>query len=153
MKAQFKLLFAVAGLIALVPAMQAQSAKSTRSSSFSYDASEEVTVCGSVTGVLAKAGAGMMNGSHLLIASPSGATDVSLGPYGLVGKGALSVQLGFQVKAAGVMKTFDGKPVLLARTVAFGDLVYRIRTDHGVALSPTARERVENASTENGGVR
>jgi len=153
MRPQFKQLCALAGLLALVPLMQAQSAKSAQSSFFSYDISEEVTVRGRVTGVLNKAALGLMNGSHLLIASPSGATDVSLGPYGLVGKGALSVQLGSQVEIIGVMKTFGGRPVLLARRVTFGDRIYRIRTEHGIALSPMAKERVENASAENGGVR
>jgi hypothetical protein len=153
MKPQLKLLCALAGLLALVPAIQAQSAKSTRSSSFSYDVSEEVSVSGSVTGVLTRAGTGMVNGSHLLIATPAGTMDVSLGPYGLVGKGALSAQLGSPVEITGVMKMFGGKPVLLARTVTFEDRMYRIRTEHGVALSPMARERAENASAENGGAR
>ncbi len=153
MKPQFNLLCALAALLALVPAMRAQSAKVTQSSSFSNDVSAEVTFSGSVTGVLNKAATGMMNGSHLLIMSPSGAMDISLGPYALIGKGALSVQLGSKIKITGVTKTFDGRPVLLARTVTFGDRIYTIRTEHGVALSPMARERVENASAEDGGAR
>lgn len=138
-------------LVALLPSIQAQTAKSPQSYPFYYDISDEVTLSGAVTGVLAKAPAGMMNGSHLLVATPSGAVDASLGAYGLIGKGALSVKLGEQVAVTGVMKSLNGKPVFMARTVTAEGKVYPIRNERGIAMSPLARERARSGMAHNGG--
>lgn len=138
-------------LIALLQSVRGQTAESPTQFPFRYDVSEEVTVRGSVTGVLSKATAGMMNGSHLLIATNSGSIDVSLGAYGLVGKDALAVKLGDQVEVRGVMKALQGKPVLMARTVTAREEIYLIRNKCGIAMSPQARERARNASAATGG--
>lgn len=153
MKSLIRKLSAVSGffLLALLPSIQGQTAKSSANFPFRYDISEEVTVSGSVTGVLTKASKGMMNGSHLLIATPSGSMDVSLGAYGLTGKNAVAVKLGERVEVTGVMKTLNGKPVLMARTVTARDQVYPIRNEHGVAMSPQARERARSVSALDGG--
>jgi hypothetical protein len=155
MKSLIRKLSAVCGffLIALLPSMQSQAATSTSSFPFRYDTSEEVTVRGSVTAVLTKAPKGMMNGSHLLLATLSGPIDVSLGAYALIGKDALTVRLGEQVEVIGVMKTLNTKSVLMARTVTAGDHVYPIRSEHGIAMSTQARERARRASAPDGGAR
>lgn len=152
MKSLIRKLSAVCGffLIALLSGMQGQIIRS-QSLPFRYDVSEEVTVRGSVTGVLTKAAKGMMNGSHLLLATPSGSLDVSLGAYGLIGEDALAVKLGEQVEVIGVMKTLNTRSVLMARTVTAGDRVYPIRNQHGIAMSPQARERARRASVPDGG--
>ena len=140
-------------LVPLYPSIQAQTAtaKNSQAYPYYYDISEEVTVNGAVTGVLTKASAGMMNGSHLLVATPSGPVDVSLGAYGLLGKGALAVKLGEQVAVTGVMKSSKNKPVFMARTVRVGDQVYPIRNERGIPMSPQARERARSGSAQNGG--
>jgi hypothetical protein len=138
-------------LVALLPSIQAQTARSSQSYPFRYDISEEITLSGTVTGVLTKAPAGMMNGSHLLIATPSGPIDVSLGGYGLIGKGALSVHLGEQVKVTGVTKALNSKPIFIARTVTAGGQVYPIRNERGIAMSPQAREHARSGIAQNGG--
>lgn len=155
MKLEIRKLSAVCGffLIALMPSMQSQTAKGSTDFPFRYDISEEVTISGSVTGVFTKAPKGMMNGSHLLIATPSGSIDVSLGAYGLIGKDALAVKLGEQVEIVGVMKTLKNRPVLMARTVTAGDQAYLIRNTHGVAMSPQARERARSVTIPDGGAR
>lgn len=157
MKLEFRKLGALCGsfLIALLPGLQAQAAKSSQSYPFRYDASEETTVSGSVTAVLTKGTKGMMNGSHLLMATPAGSLDVSLGAYGLIGKDALAVRLGEQIEVVGVMKTLNNRPVFMARTVTAGDQVYPLRSAHGIAMSPQARERAGTSglTAPNGGTR
>jgi hypothetical protein len=106
-----------------------------------YDVAREVTINGTVSAVLTKPVAGMIWGPHLLLATTSGQVDASLGRWGLQGKGALSVTVGQQVELTGVMKTLNGREVLLARTVKAGGKVYTMRNEHGIPVSPQARER------------
>jgi hypothetical protein len=108
---------------------------------FGYDASQEVTLNGTVSSVLAKPSSGMVIGSHLLLATPSGPVDASLGRFGLNGKGAISVIAGQQIEVTGVMKTIKDRQVFLARTIKVGDEVYTVRNKHGFPVSPQARER------------
>jgi len=85
----------------------------------------------------------MIPGSHLLLATASGLVDASLGRFGLRGKGGLSVAAGQVVEVTGVMRTIKDKPVFMTRTVKVGDQVYTIRNEHGVPVSPQARERAQ----------
>jgi hypothetical protein len=138
--------------ISLLPLVQAQTAAvGTRTAGpFSYDVSQEVTLNGTVSSVLTKPSAGMIMGSHLLLATPSGPVDASLGRFGLQGKGAVSVAAGQQVEVTGVMKTLKDKQVFLVRTVKVGGEVYTIRNEHGFPVSPQARERASGKTTQRG---
>jgi hypothetical protein len=80
-------------------------------------------------------------GSHLLLTTVSGPVDASLGRWGLLGRDALSVTPGQQVEVTGVMKTLKNKKVFVARIVKIGDKIYSMRNEHGIPLSPQARER------------
>ncbi len=129
-------------LSSLSPVLAQTTAGATTSAApFSYNVTEEVTLAGTVSSVLIKAGPGMIVGSHLLLATPSGPVDASLGRFGLRGYGAVSVAAGQQIEATGVMKTIKDKAVFLVRTVKVGGEVYAVRNKHGVLLSPQARER------------
>jgi len=86
-------------------------------------------------------------GSHILLSTPTGPVDASLGGFALLGKGAVPVAAGQQVEVTGVMKTIKDKQVFLTRTVKVGGEVYTIRNEHGFALSPQARERAGRKST------
>jgi len=108
---------------------------------FSYDSSKEVTVTGTVSKVLGQASPGMVPGAHLLLATPSGSLDVSLGTFALRGEGALSVEPGQQVQVTGVPKTHRGGQFFLARTMTVGNQAFAIRNEHGVIVSPQARIR------------
>jgi len=132
-------------LLSLVPPALAQTAEKN-AGPFSYDASKEVTLNGTVLGVLTKPSPGMMMGSHLLLATPSGPVDASLGRFGLLGKGALSVAAGQQVEVTGVMNTIKDHQVFLARTVKVGGQVYTIRNEHGFPVPPQARERADQTA-------
>jgi hypothetical protein len=130
-------------LVSSLSLAQAQTtASASRSAApFAYSVTEEVTLAGTVSSVLTEAGPGMIVGSHLLLATPSGPVDASLGRFGLRGYGAVSVAAGQQIEATGVMKTIKDKAVFLVRTVKVGGEVYAVRNKHGVLLSPQARER------------
>jgi hypothetical protein len=143
---------AFVSLIALQSPVQAQTAAGEAQTTettkvagpFGYDASREVTLSGTVSSVLAKPSKGMIMGSHLLLATPSGPVDASVGRFGLRGKGSLSVTAGQQVEITGVMKTIKDRQVFLARTIKVGDEVYAVRNKHGFPVSPQARERASH---------
>jgi len=130
-------------LISSPSPVQAQTTANVAKSAapFHYDIAEEVALTGTVSSVLTKAAPGMIAGSHVLLATASGTVDASLGRFGLRGGGAVSIATGQQIEAIGVMKVIEHKPVLLVRTVKAGGNVYTIRNEHGVLLSPQARER------------
>ena len=114
-----------------------------------YDLAQEVVLNGTVSSVLTKPSAAMLAGSHIFLSTLSGPVDTSLGLFGLQGKGALSVAAGQQVEVTGVMKTFKGKQVLLARSVKVEGHLYAIRNEHGIPVTPQARERAnQNAHNQ-----
>jgi len=128
--------------------VQAQAADDKRP--FSYDVAKEVTLTGTVSGVLAKPSAGMIMGSHLLLATSDGVVDASLARFGLRGKDAVSFARGQQIELTGVMKTIKDKQVFLVRTVKADGHVYIIRNEHGFPVSPQARERASRKTAGEG---
>ncbi len=146
MKHPFAELYALSllSLISLLPLAQAQTTTTVETRTtvpFSYDASEEVTLNGVVSSVLTKPCPGMIVGSHLLLATASGPVDASLGRFGLLGAGAVSVAAGQQIEVTGVMKMIKDKQVFMVRTVRVGGEVYPIRNEYGFPVSPQARQR------------
>ena len=144
--------FLISSLISSPSPVQAQTTAGTAKSAtpFNYDITDEVTFAATVSSVLTQAAPEMIVGSHLLLATPSGPVDASLGRFGLQGYGAVSVAAGQQIEATGVMKTIKDKPVLLVRIVKVGGKVYTIRNEHGVLLSPQARERADQKASQKG---
>jgi hypothetical protein len=131
---------AVLSLISYLTPVQAQTS-AIAAGPFGYDASKEVTLNGTVSTVLMGPSAGMIPGSHLVLATLSGPVDASLGIFGLRGKGAVTVAAGQQIEVTGVMSTIKGKQVFLVRTVKLGGAVYTIRNEHGFPVPPQARMR------------
>jgi hypothetical protein len=125
-------------------------ARPAASGPFSYDATKETTLNGTISSVITKPTTGMIMGSHLLLATSSGTVDASLGRFAMTGKGAVSVSEGQHVAMTGVMKTINDKQVFLARTVTAGDHVYTIRNEHGLAMTPQARERLSQQAAPKG---
>lgn len=140
-------IFALLSLISLLPSALAQTAE-VDAAPFSYDTSKEVTLNGTVLSVLAKPSPGMIMGSHLLLTTPSGPMDASLGTFGLRGKGALSVAAGQLAEVTGVLKIVKGTQVFLARTVKVGGHVYTMRSEHGFPVSPLSRERTDGKTAQ-----
>jgi hypothetical protein len=142
----------VAGLVvffasaALATLLVAQSAAAPHP--FRYEVANESTISGVVASVLVKPASGMIFGSHLLLTTASGSVDVSLGRFGLQGKNALAVTAGQQVEVTGELKTIKDQKVFLARSVKVGAETYTIRNEHGIEISPQAREpRSEKGSS------
>ena len=134
--------------ISLAPLSHTQTrVAQSKAGPMNYDPSEEVTISGTVNEALLTSTSGMLAGSHLLLTTLSGQVDVSLGTFGLQGKGALSVAPGQQIQVTGVIKIFNSTPVLLARSVKAGDAVYAIRNEHGIPVTPHARSRANQEST------
>jgi len=106
-----------------------------------YDVSKEVTLSGTVSSVLHNPAPGMIWGSHLIVETVSGRLDASLGRFGLEGKGALSVTPGQQIELTGVMKTVRDQKVFVVRSVKANGKTYTMRNEHGIEVSPQARER------------
>jgi DNA/RNA endonuclease YhcR with UshA esterase domain len=142
----------LAALFLMAIPVHAQTAAATANSTrpLSYNISEEVTLKGTVSSVQDKPAKGMMMGSHLLLQTPAGTVDASLGMFGLRGKGALSVSEGQQVEVTGVMKTIRSQQVFLARTVKANGQTFVIRNEHGFPVSPQARERASQNAKQNG---
>jgi len=140
-------------LVSLFLPARAQTAATAAKSAgpLTYDITREITLGGTVTSLLPKAPTGMISGSHLLLTTSAGTIDISLGAFGLKGKGALSVDLGQHIEVVGVMKNVTDKQILLARTVKAGARVYLIRNEHGIPVPPQARERAgkNNAQDRN----
>ena len=135
------LLFAVSGMKSAAQT----TAPEQKTPPVSYDASQEVTLNGTVSAVFGTAPSGLLAGSHVMLTTLSGPVDVSLGAFGLMGKGAVSVMPGQQIQITGVMRAFHGNPVFLARTVKSGDSVYAIRNEHGIPVTPLARQRASQS--------
>jgi hypothetical protein len=139
----------LAGLLFAVVAVPLGAQPAPETQKF-YDITQEVTLKGTVSGVLVKAFAGMIMGSHLLLETASGPVDASLGRFGLQGKGALSVAAGEEVEVTGVMKTLGDKQVFVTRTVKAGGQVYTMRNEHGIPVSPQTRERASQKAAQKG---
>jgi len=112
-------------------------------------ADAEVTLTGTVQSVLVKGAPGMIVGSHLLLATPNGTVDASLGRFALQGEGAVSVATGQQIEAIGVMKRIKDKAVFLVRSMKVGGDVFTIRNKHGFPVSPQARKRASQTTGGN----
>lgn len=112
-------------------------------------ADAEVTLTGTVQSVLVKGAPGMIVGSHLLLATPNGTVDASLGRFALQGEGAVSVAAGQQIEATGVMKRIKDKAVFLVRSMKVGGDVFTIRNKHGFPVSPQARKRANQKTGGN----
>ena len=130
----------LAGLLLAIPAvpLSAQQAPQSRTS---RELPEEITLSGTVSSVLARSAPGMVVGPHLLLTTPSGEVDASLGRFGGQGKGALSVAPGQQIEMTGFMRTLHDKQVFLVRTAKVGGRVYILRNERGISLPPQARLR------------
>jgi len=133
----------LAGALCAEALCQAREAptKSSNVESLAYDPAGEVTLNGTVASLIPQGSAGTIAGAHLLLTTLSGALDVSLGRFSLIGKGALSIAAGQQAEITGVMKTFGGKPIFLARSLRVGDRDYAIKNEHGLPITPQARNR------------
>jgi hypothetical protein len=143
---------ALLALFSIAAPAQAQTTAATRAvHSPRYDASKEITLNATVTSVVEKASAGMVAGSHLMLATHSGVIDASLGSFALRGKDALSFTSGKQVKVTGANMTMRDKEVFVVRTVQMDGHVYNIRNERGFAFKNPGRNTAATRTQTKGG--
>jgi hypothetical protein len=119
-----------------------------------YEASKEVTVEGTIQGVVSKNGApGSMLGTHLMVSTSKGTIDAHIGSFVLRGSHAYSPVVGQSVKLVGVPATVNHKNVFLTRTIETGNRSIDVRTSRGFLIVPGTKGRIAKTSTSMGGAR
>ena len=124
-------------------------AKKVVTPSYRYDAAKEITVKGTISSVVAKPGAGMLPGKHLMLATADGSVDAHIGTYAGRDKRLDSLAEGQTVSAVGVKMTMHGKEVFIVRTIQEGDNTYTVRNTRGFFIGPPA-PRYRATSTKEG---
>ncbi|HXN97801.1 MAG TPA: hypothetical protein VN881_01935 [Candidatus Acidoferrales bacterium] len=156
MKWRFPVLGALAALalcLFAVPNYAQTSAVTTKSAvPHKYDITQEVTLTGTVSSVI-KAPTRemkMVPGSHLMLATPSGRLDATLGKYAMRNAGVSSITAGQQVQVTGVNTTVKGQQVFVTRLVQVNGHTYKVRNEHGVAVAPVSGKSNRSAYTNGG---
>jgi DNA/RNA endonuclease YhcR with UshA esterase domain len=73
-------------------------------------------------------------GSHITLKHAGGTIEVHLGPAKFLKQYEVVINKGSQVQIEGAMTTIDGKPGMLAKTVADGNVTYAFRDAQGKPL-------------------
>jgi hypothetical protein len=123
--------------------------KVTITPGFRYDVSKEITLKGTISSVVAKPGAGMLPGKHLMLATSSGTVDAHIGSYAGRDKRLDSLAEGQAVSAVGMKITIHGKEVFIVRTIQSGDDTYTVRNTKGFFSGlPAPRYRATSSTKE-----
>ncbi len=115
-----------------------------------YEVSKEVTMEGTIQGVVRKPTPGSMLGAHLLVSTSKGTIDAHIGDFVLRGSHAYSPAAGQSVKIVGVMATVNHKNVFLTRTIETGQRSIQVRSGRGFLIVPGAKGRIVKSSTTGG---
>lgn len=147
----------IAALLALAPVITAQNVSHPSPLprravvAPAYDLRNEVAVQGAIQGIVRQPTSGLMAGGHLMLATPQGTLDVQVGKFLLRGKSAVSFTADEQVRAVGMMSTFHGRPVLLARLLQISGGTIQIRNEHGIEISFAGRKAMAGQGSSAGG--
>ena len=147
----------IVALLAFAPVIAAQNVSHQSSLprraavASAYNLHNEVVVQGVIQNVVRKPTAGLMLGGHLMVAAPQGTVDVQIGKFLLRGRDAVSFSAGEQVRAVGMMSTFDGRAVLLARLVQSSGRTIQVRNQNGIEISPGLSKRLAPQASDAGG--
>ena len=118
-------------IITIQPSAQtAADSRAHRPLSLGYDNAHEITLNGTVQGVVTKRVAGSPIGTHLLVAGPEGIVDAHLGAF-LTKDTQEALHAGLPVQIVGAMQDLNGKDYLLARQVIFGGRMVTVRSENG----------------------
>jgi hypothetical protein len=124
--------------------------KITVTPKFAYDASKEVTVKGTISSVVAKPGAGMLAGKHLMLSTANGSLDAHIGTYAGRDKRLDSLSEGQAISAVGEKMTMHGKEVFIVRTIQAGETTYTVRNTKGFFVGPPASRYRATSSVKEG---
>ncbi len=126
--------------------------KITVTPKYQYDVSKEVTMKGTISNVVKKPGAGMLQGEHLMLATSGGAIDAHVGSYAGRDKGLDSLAAGQTVSAVGVKMNVKGKEVFIVRTIEADGKTFTVRNQRGFFVGPPS-PRYHATSSNKGGLR
>jgi hypothetical protein len=153
MEEQMKKLLGGLGLLTLMavsvftgPSQAATATKRiTVTPKHTYDVSKEVTLTGTISDVVKKPKAGMLLGTHLMLATSKGPVDAHIGTYAGRDKRLDTVKEGESIKAVGMMtKTKEGE-VFIVRTVEMGSETLTVRNTNGFFVGPASPRAKTNS--------
>ncbi len=127
-----------AGLIGLltianVPLFSQPADTRTEAAVVAYDRTHEITVSGTIQGVVAKPESGSPSGLHLLVNGSEGTFDAALGPY-MAKETREALRAGAAVQIVGAIEKVHGRQYLLARQVSFDGRTVTVRNLNGALL-------------------
>jgi hypothetical protein len=117
-----------------------------------WDASNSNTPDVTVTAIIEQAvadHAGGPGGSQLLLATPQGPLNVSVGPY-LTKRAHQALSVGKQVRVTGKVENANGQTYLLAKQLFIDGQQIMIRNDHGSLVRTRQHARTYSQSLQNG---
>ena len=116
--------------------------------------SSDITVAGTIQQVSSEHTPGSLPGLHLLMTSPQGTLDSSIGPF-LAESVKATLSSGQQIQVVGFMESINGHSYLVARQLIAGGHQIPIRNEHGSlvhAQSPPGNRSLHTRSTLDGGI-
>jgi hypothetical protein len=132
-----------------------QTSAAVAASNVKHDATSEITVAGSIQQVSSEHKLGSPSGLHLLLNSPGGVLDASVGPY-LSEDVRQALSAGQQVQIVGVIQTINGHNYLLAHQLVLAGREIPIRNEHGFFIHPQSGPGNRSLPAQNelkGGIR
>lgn len=137
-------------LPAVLPAGQKLSPTNRVTHAPRYDAAKEVTLEGTVEGLVTKPAPGKVLGGHLMVSTAKGSVDGQIGAFVLRGAHAFTATPGEKVKITGVMTTFHGQEAFLVRTIETANRTVMVRDAHGFFVFSGARPVLTRTSSQGG---
>jgi DNA/RNA endonuclease YhcR with UshA esterase domain len=125
----------VFGCLAATAQLQAKDKPAASHEAYTYDETQQVTVSGKIqevrdyecpiTGTV---------GAHISVKAETGTIEVHLAPVTFLKDYDITLHAGDDVKVVGAKIVFQGKPALLAKTVAVGPATFTFREPSGKPL-------------------
>lgn len=119
-----------------------------------YASSREVTLQATVDQIVKSPNKTLAPGGHVILATPSGRLDGSVGPYALNssknGSKPLDLVPGQRVTVVGVRSTFGNSPIFLVRSISTGSATVNIRTKNGFLINPSMAKHTTKVSNFGG---
>jgi len=117
-----------------------------------YDLTKEITIQGNILKIEAPTGSTPL-GTHVQIQTSQGVVDSHLGSGALASAQSLGIYPGLSVTVTGMMATYGGNSVLLARVLTTPNHVFNLRNEHGIpARSLLPRGNSSSTSATKGGL-
>jgi hypothetical protein len=116
----------------------AEASTTSRATSGGQATVNEITVTGTIQQVVSEPAPGRPQGLNLVLTTPRGAVDVSVGPY-LASDVKESLSTGQSVQIAGFVRTFNGQNYLLARELTIAGGQVTVRNEHGFLVRSQSR--------------